>query len=388
MIGELKDYAGREQAYVKHFLLSEYLESWAHKVSSSWNDVAYVDGFSGPWQASGEQFHDTSFGIALSALTRAKASWRNLGRTVRMSAYLVEKDPEAYGKLQAAKALFPDVEIKTYPGSFIDQASTIRGDIPPQAFAFLFIDPKGWAIDMKLLAPLLKRPNSEVVFNFMFDFINRAASIQSPGIGASLDSLFDGTAWRDRLTGTTVPGANEAEFRKNMLVDSFASALGRLGQYPYVAETTVLRPLKDRALYCLVYGTRKPQGLEGFRAAQIKALRKQDHARGLAKMSRLSETNEQTEMFSSFSEMMQDPSIAFLAGEERHARDLVRELTPQAPESMTWGDIWPKVLQRRVVTKTQVKKIARDLRTSGEIAFLGWAPKQISPEDQNLVCRL
>ena len=39
-----------------------------------------------------------------------------------MSAYLVEKDPGAYANLQAAGALFPEVDVKTYPGSFIDQA--------------------------------------------------------------------------------------------------------------------------------------------------------------------------------------------------------------------------------------------------------------------------
>ncbi|WP_291878718.1 hypothetical protein [Caulobacter sp.] len=76
------------------------------------------------------------------------------------------------------------MDVKTYPGSFIDQAPTILRDIPPRAFAFLFIDPKGWRINMRRLAGLLSRPNSEVVFNFMFDFINRAASIQAPGVAA------------------------------------------------------------------------------------------------------------------------------------------------------------------------------------------------------------
>jgi hypothetical protein len=36
MIGDLDLYRGREQAYVKHFLLSEYVETWAHKVGSHW----------------------------------------------------------------------------------------------------------------------------------------------------------------------------------------------------------------------------------------------------------------------------------------------------------------------------------------------------------------
>lgn len=160
MIGDLGRYAGREQAYVKHFLLGEYLEIFAHKIGSAYPEIAYVDGFSGPWQNTGEAFEDTSFGIALAALTRAKATWKGLGRDLKVSAYLVEKNPAAYANLQSVRTLFPGVEIKTYPGSFIERAPELLKDIPARAFAFLFIDPKGWAIDMQRIAPLLKRPNS------------------------------------------------------------------------------------------------------------------------------------------------------------------------------------------------------------------------------------
>jgi len=42
-------------------------------------------------------------------------------------------------------------------------------------FAFFFIDPKGWknAIEIPTLAPLLRRPNSEYLINFMYDFLVR-----------------------------------------------------------------------------------------------------------------------------------------------------------------------------------------------------------------------
>ena len=43
----LADYADREQAYVKHVLLEGYLERLVHKVASSYDEVAYVDGFAG-----------------------------------------------------------------------------------------------------------------------------------------------------------------------------------------------------------------------------------------------------------------------------------------------------------------------------------------------------
>ena len=75
-----KDYAGREQSYVKHVFLERYLEALVHKTASKYSNIVYVDGFAGPWQSANEQFHDTSFGIALAALRNAKASWKKNGR--------------------------------------------------------------------------------------------------------------------------------------------------------------------------------------------------------------------------------------------------------------------------------------------------------------------
>ena len=65
---DLANYEGREQAYVKHHLLADYVESLVFKVANAYSEVVYVDGFSGPWKDQGEKFEDTSFGIALEAL--------------------------------------------------------------------------------------------------------------------------------------------------------------------------------------------------------------------------------------------------------------------------------------------------------------------------------
>ncbi len=95
------DYEGREQSYVKHVLLEGYLEALIHKTASAYSQIVYVDGFAGPWQSANENFEDTSFGIALAALRRAKASWKKTGRDVSMSAFLVERSPTAFKKLEA-----------------------------------------------------------------------------------------------------------------------------------------------------------------------------------------------------------------------------------------------------------------------------------------------
>src|SRR3981081_2252441 len=95
----LQDYAGREQSYVKHIFLERYLEALIFKTASPYNPIVYVDGFAGPWQSANEQFEDTSFGIALNALRRAKETWKKNGRDVRMTALLVEQNAEAHAQL-------------------------------------------------------------------------------------------------------------------------------------------------------------------------------------------------------------------------------------------------------------------------------------------------
>ncbi len=124
------DYVGREQSYVKHVFLESYLEALVHKTASKYPHIVYVDGFAGPWQSANEKLEDTSFGIALNALRRAKGSWKEKQRDVRMSAYLVERDPSAYQQLASIPPRYPDVTIKTYNDDFVTVLSKILTDMP------------------------------------------------------------------------------------------------------------------------------------------------------------------------------------------------------------------------------------------------------------------
>ena len=51
------------------------LQELAYKVLRGW-DIAYVDGFSGPWKSKTEDFSDTSFMIAIGVLKDAQARRR------------------------------------------------------------------------------------------------------------------------------------------------------------------------------------------------------------------------------------------------------------------------------------------------------------------------
>jgi len=140
-------------------------------------------------------------------------------------------------------------------------------------FRFVFVDPKGWRVAIEQLGSLLRRENTEVVFNFMFEFINRAASITDPIIIQGLRELMPYGSWQEELAAIPAKAAETSQLRRAVLVKAFAQTLRTIGNYPYVAETPILRPLKDRTLYSLFYATRHPTGIEVFRNCQFKTLR-------------------------------------------------------------------------------------------------------------------
>jgi three-Cys-motif partner protein len=364
----LSDYAGREQSYVKHVFLEGYLERLVHKTASTYSELAYVDGCAGPWQSASERFEDTSFGIALNALRRAKASWRERHRDVKMSAFLVERDADAYGRLAEISARYPDITIKTYHADFLTVFPSILSELGRTAFAFFLIDPKGWRI------PLLKRQSSELIFNFMFDFINRAASIDDPIIVSGLDELIPYGNWRAKLADAEdrVTGKLDSTSRKDILVSAFTESLALIGHYPYVAETTILRPLSDRPLYCLCYATRSEHGIEVFRDCQIKALVEQAITRAATKMKHEAASTGQGELFESVYELGRDELDQFLENERTQAEITLLHATPRAPHFTEYQKLWPLVLLRHVVKLTDVNKISTKLRNDQKLLFPNW----------------
>jgi three-Cys-motif partner protein len=366
---------------VKHYFLENYLERLIHKTASRYDEIVYVDGFSGPWQSRGENYQDTSFGIALSALRKAKASWRDRGRTVRMAAYLIERNRSAFGELSRIPARFPDVDVHTVNDDFVQFAPRLLKQIPAGAFAFVLIDPKGWRIPISQLGALLGRANTEVVFTFMFDFINRAASIDAPKIIEGLAELMPHGTWRERLAAIHPESTDTSELRRAVLVEGFSESLATIGHYQYVAEIPILRPLKNRILYSLFYATRHPAGIQVFRDCQLKTLREEAAVRGVAKRNDVRSKTGQEELFSSEVQMAPSEIEAYLEAERTAAQATVLQLTPASPASVSYGDIWPRVLARHAVTKAELNKMMGKLRKDGSLIFHEWAPRKQVPDD-------
>jgi hypothetical protein len=232
------------------------------------------------------------------------------------------------------------------------------------------------------LQPLLARQKSEVIFNFMFDFINRAASMREARRG--LDELMPYGDWKGKLAEAEPIASVTAtpEERKQILVGSFGESLRKLGGYEYVAETTVLRPFKDRPLYCLCYATRHETGISVFRDCQIAALNAQATTRAAVKVQHAASSTGQTEMFEPLHDMGPNEIMALLAQEKMRATTTLLDLVPKSPDHILYRKLWATVLSRHVVRLTDVNAICAEMRKKEELLFPDWEIGKRVPKDR------
>lgn len=115
-------YKGREQTEAKHFILRRYLQTLAFKLlEGGRKELAYIDGFSGPWENRTEDYSDTSFMIAINVLKDAHQRYRDKGEPKLIKCFFVEADPSAHKQLEAAVAVHHDpangFHVATYMGN-------------------------------------------------------------------------------------------------------------------------------------------------------------------------------------------------------------------------------------------------------------------------------
>ena len=260
-------YEGRVPALVKHTLLKNYLEKLVliigmngRKVGKA--EICYVDCFAGPWGSDDEDLDGTSIVLSLQTLAACKAELAKLGVDARMRALYVEKDDKAFKKLSTflAERATSEVEHECRHGDFVDLRSDILTWCSNSAFTFFFVDPKGWRpIMIDVMEPLLKRPRSEFLINFIYDFINRTMSI--PAFEADMRQLL--------RRSVDVKGMSPSE-RETALLGAYRDGLKACvpsGRGEYRARTAyvgVMHPSQERTKYHLVYLTSHHTGIVEF----------------------------------------------------------------------------------------------------------------------------
>lgn len=292
-------YQGREQAYIKHRLLEGYLEKLFLIVGMSSNklgitELCYVDCFAGPWGDESEDMSSTSPAISLRILDKCQQELRRHDRNTKFRALYVEKNRTVFKRLERylQEHTPAGIEAQAMPGDFVELRPRILEWCGERPFVFFFIDPTKWIpVGVDVLKPLLQRPRSEFLINFMYDFLSRAASMND--FRTQMTELLGESPDVKDLHGAA---------REKHLLGVYRRNLKRLLPVRWPARSAYVRVLdrkKERPKYHLVYLTSHPRGIVEFMKISETLDQIQKRVRAATKRSdRISKTK-QEELFSS-----------------------------------------------------------------------------------------
>ena len=387
MAVDIAHYDGREPAFVKHTFLDKYLPALIGKVcspKSQYREFVYVDGFAGPWKsAAGEEFEDTSFGIALKHMKKQRLSYLSTSRDVKMRAFLIEKETEPFSQLQqAAKQFSSEIEVIPLNGMMEEYAANIASLIPSTAFTFTLIDPKGFP-EINKLMPLLELKNAEALVNFMFDFANRFGGTDLiPRLEAWL-SLAGKEGWRELINGLS--GVAREQVYENLAVE----ALREIPGFEYAPVITVDKVLHNRSLYKLIFLSRHSKGLEVFRDSEAKTLGAQAEVRSAAKAKMKAANSGMSDLFANGSDAVPNDrsSQVIRKSKEQAPAKLTELLIAAGAKGIKWSDLWPSILKDYSVTRSWLGRHVNEKRKSGELLAPEWPSthKQIPDDAQRLI---
>jgi three-Cys-motif partner protein len=259
-------YHGKEPSFIKHELLRAYLKRLfliigmsAQKLGIT--ELCYVDGFAGPWLDETDDLGSTSIAISLGILDECRQELEKQGRPVRIRALYIEKDGAAFARLDAyVRERTPTgIEAKPLEGDFVTLQQTILDWCGSTAFAFFFLDPKGWkSVGVKTLQSLLARPESEFLITFMYDFVTRFISKQD--LETHMLDLLGEKPNVDELHGLAREKHVLSVYRRNLKELMPAKA-----RWPArSAYVRVLDRARERTKYHLVYLTSHHHGITVF----------------------------------------------------------------------------------------------------------------------------
>ena len=287
-------YRGREQAFIKHELLRAYLERLFMIIGQHEKTISYVDCFAGPWREDSEDLEDTSIAIALQIMKKCSAGLKERGRDIRFRALFVEKNCEAFNKLEdfLVGDEWAKIETKALNGDFYHLRDNILQWCGSVDFAFFFIDPTGWrhVVEVPTLLPLLQRKKSEFLITFMFDFLLRFHSL--PDFEKQMQEIFG------VIPETIGMSPQEKEvYLVKLYIKHLKGVQRRVGELYRCAYVKVLDPYKNRTKYDLVYLTRHPRGIKVFIEASEKLDIVQRKVRAQAKQNKRIKNTGQRELF-------------------------------------------------------------------------------------------
>lgn len=363
------EYKDREHSFVKHLFLRQYLERLAYNIFKSWDEITYVDGFSGPWKSGNDQYQDTSFDIAISTLEKiAEQCSRQYKKTKKVNYIFIEKGKKPFKELEQYREKSPAKDrILALNGEFEELLSSIKPHI--KGFGIIFIDPKGWTgYALKKVCSLFSR-NSEVIINFMFDHINRFLNDTRDEIQKSFTELFGDTKWSESI------GCMPSE------KDIIAFYMKRMKEecgFKYAASSKILNPNKDRANYYLIYGTHHHKGLIEYRDCEMKAAKAEKALRAAKKLQAREQETQMVDLFGNKDESNYVTEQAYEA--EQAVTSYIK-----GQKKTKYLDVLTYALESFRVTKNFIRDYLIEMHWSQEIKIESITSKQQKNISENAV---
>lgn len=358
---ELDRYLGREQSFIKHSFLTQYLQAAAYKTlqgrSPTFN---FVDAFAGPWQVSdGANYSDASFHQALHTLEAVRADLGKRGLAgLKIRFCFCEKRAQAVNELRRYAEQNGRFDIHVFHGSFEDHLDGIASTCH-DGFTFTFIDPTGWNIRSEEVLKFLKDQNGEFLLNFMAEHVNRHAEYSN--VAASFGRFLADPDWEGDFNALP-PGWSNEKRVLHLLKEKMKAS----GAASYLPDFPIMKPREERVKMRLVLGTHSAKGLEVFRDVQAKVERTEIETRH-----QLSHAgNNQVSLFSDteIAAMQQNAAGIGCPTHQREAEECIKEFLDERSFSL-FSAIAIHVMEAMPMRLTQVKKLVNELKGKGIVAF-------------------
>ncbi|TPG22278.1 three-Cys-motif partner protein TcmP [Sphingomonas koreensis] len=375
MAAQLEQYHGREQSFIKHEFLTQYLQAASYKTLQGRSPVFnFVDAFAGPWRVSDENYSDASFNQALHTLEAVRADLGRMGRSgLRIRFCFCERRPDAVDRLKAYAEKHSRFEIHVFEGAFEDNLTGIA-DVCHDGFTFTFIDPTGWDIRSEPVFEFLKARNGEFLLNFMAEHVNRHAGWSQ--VSESFGRFLADPDWKDEFAALPADMSNEERVLLLM-----KRKIKRMGAAMYLPDIPILKPRENRIKMRLILGTHSRKGLEVFRDVHGKVELSEIQTRNTISRSETRQLG-----LWSHAEESEDQQRAVGVGsasQQLAARELVSGAL--AHGASQFDDIAALVMEQCAMRLTNTKDLLVAMRKEGFVAF-DLQGRTKKPQPETIIC--
>lgn len=241
-------------------------------------------------------------------------------------------------------------------------------------FTFLFVDPTGWTgFNPDVISPLLRLENSEVLVNFMTKDIIRHIDDSREHIRRSFDPLFGSPEAHAEWEGLS------GREREEAIVRAFCRRLKHVGNFLHVVTAIVLHPRQNRTHFHLIYGTRHPEGLRQFRAAERETHQLQAGLREEARLRERVERTGQQELFAAGDVETRSYLEELRQQYHERARITLTALLRQQGE-VSFDDLEIEALQHPMTAMQDLRAWLQEWQSHGLIRVEGLSPRERAPK--------